>query len=324
MASSSSSAPAPATRFSTSLIRVTLHPQAIALNAAIAAAPAFPPGTHVEEQRAAARELALAVERVPIEHVADADADGVGCRLYRPYEGAPVALYVHGGGWVFHDLETHDEFCRYLAARLGWALLAVDYRRAPEHAYPAPLDDVQTAGRWLRANAGGLGVDASFVPGIGDSSGANLIAGLLVRDARALDFQVLMYPPLDAFSGTGSMRSEENPSLGAEEMAWFWHVYAPGELGRNPEVSPLRADNLAEHPPALIVSAEHDILRDEVEQYAARLADAGVEVQANRALGMVHSFWRRPELFDMSRALVRDVGGALDTAKASASVSPAG
>jgi acetyl esterase len=292
---------------------VTLHPQAIALIAALAAAPSFPLGTRVEEERAAAREAALALtDRIPVELVDDVDADGVGCRLYRPHDGAPVALYVHGGGWVMHDLETHDEFCRYLATETGWALLSVDYRRAPEHPYPAPLDDVQTAGRWLRTHADALGVDAAFVPGIGDSSGANLVAGLLVRDPRGLDFQVLLYPPVDALSDTGSLLAEDNACLRAEAMTWFWESYAPGELASHPEVSPLHADNLAEHPPALIVSAEHDILRDQVEQYAALLAQAGVEVEANRALGMVHSFWRQPALFDASRALVREVGATLE------------
>ena len=296
---------------------MTLHPQAIAFNAQLAAMPSFPLDTSYEQMRASARELALAVsEPTPIDHVKDIDADGVACRLYRPSDGAPVALYVHGGGWVLHDLETHDEFCRYLADASGWALLAVDYRRAPEHPHSAPLDDVQTAGRWLRAHAGELGVDASFVPGIGDSSGANLIAGLLVRDPQALDFQVLLYPPVDARSETESMKTEDGPSLTIDGMAWFWAAYAPGDSGTNPEVSPLHADNLAEHPPALIVSAEHDILRDQVEQYAARLAEAGVEVDARRALGMIHAFWRQPSVFDASRALVRDVCGALNAARA--------
>lgn len=296
---------------------MTLHPQSIALNAQLSALPSYPLDTHLEQMRASGRELALAIaQRTPVEHVADVDADGVGCRLYRPSEGAPVALYSHGGGWVLHDLETHDVFCRYLTEESGWALLAVDYRRAPEHPYPAPLDDVQTAGRWLREHADELGVDASFVPGIGDSSGANLIAGLLVRDPRALDHQVLMYPPVDAYSDTESMRTEDCPTLTVDGMDWFWDAYAPGESGRNPEVSPLLADNLAEHPPAMIVSAEHDILRDQVEQYAARLAGAGVEVHANRALGMVHSFWRQPTVFDSSRAYVREVSAALNAAKA--------
>lgn len=295
---------------------MTLHPQAVEFCRLIEAEPAYRLGTCIDEQRAAARDAALAItERLPVEHVADIEADGVRCRLYRPQEGAPVALYVHGGGWVLHDVETHDAFCRYLATQLGWALLAVDYRRAPEHPFPAPLDDVQTVARWLRGHADGLGVDASFLPGIGDSSGANLIAGLLVRDPKALDFQVLLYPPVDAFSDTASLRTEGNACLRADSMRWFWDVYAPGELARRPDVSPLYAGNLAEHPPAFILSAEHDILRDQTEAYATRLVQAGVEVQAWRALGMVHAFWRQPTIFDASRAAVRDVAAALNSFK---------
>lgn len=296
-----------------------LHPQAAAMCELLAAQPSSPPGTNVEEDRAAARTAALAVtNRLPLGLVTDVDADGVACRLYRPREGAPVALYVHGGGWVIHDLETHDSFCRYLADATGRALFAVDYRRAPEHPYPAPLDDVETATRWLRGHAPELVVDASFLPGIGDSAGANLIAGLLVRDPLALDFQVLMYPPVEARSTTASLTAEGTPCLPADAMAWFWMAYAPGDLATHPEVSPLLATNLADHPPGIVVSAEHDILRDQTEQYAARLIEAGVEVDALRALGMVHSFWRQPEVFDASRAMVRTVAAALDAAERSA------
>lgn len=295
-----------------------LHPQAVAYLDLLAAQPAEPLSAY-EGLRAVARAAALAVDdRSPLDHVEDLDADGVPCRLYRPHTGAPVALYVHGGGWVLHDLETHDAFCRYLAAETGWALLAVDYRRAPEHPYPAPLDDVQTARRWLRTHAGHLDVDAAFVPGIGDSSGANLLAGLCVRDPGALDFQVLMYPPTDAHSRTTSIASEGNACLSAEAMAWFWDAYAPGDLALHPEVSPLSAGNLAAHPPAMIVSAEHDILRDQGELYAARLAEAGVEVHAIRALGMVHSFWRQPAVFDAARTVIRNVAATLEAARKSA------
>lgn len=295
-----------------------LHPQALAYLELLGALPSEPLGTYVEE-RAAARTAALAVQdRIQLDLVEDIDADGVPCRLYRPAEGAPAGLYVHGGGWVMHDLETHDAFCRYLAAETGWALFAVDYRRAPEAPFPAPLDDVETANRWLRAHGAELGVDASFVAGIGDSSGANLLAGLSVRDPGALDFQVLMYPPVDARSSTPSLATEDNSCLSAEVMAWFWDSYAPGDLATHPEVSPLLAENLRSHPPTMIVSAEHDILRDQVEEYAARLAEAGVEVNAVRALGMVHSFWRQPTVFDASRATVRHVGAAMEAARSSA------
>src|SRR5690349_23191576 len=164
-----------------------LTPDAVEYLRLLEADQAATEGWTIEQRRDAARVEALAVQdRIGLADGHDLDAGGVPCRLYRPRLGAPVALYVHGGGWVFNDLETHDAFCRYLAHRTGWALLAVDYRLAPEHPYPAPLDDVETAARWLRAEARSLRLSDEVVAGIGDSSGANLLAGLVVRDAGLL------------------------------------------------------------------------------------------------------------------------------------------
>lgn len=296
---------------------MALHPQSRDLLATLEALPAQTLGENVAGERAAAREAALADERkIGLDHIADIDADGVPCRLYRPRAGAPVALYVHGGGWVMHDLETHDAFCRFLAHLTGWALFAVDYRRAPEHPYPAPLDDVQTAAHWLREHGRSERVDTSFIPAIGDSSGANLIAGLCVREPSAIDFQVLLYPPVDPSADIDG--PDSNAALDAATMHWFWEAYASGELADQPEVAVLGADNLADHPPALIVTSEHDILRDQGEAYAARLSDAGVEVMAVRALGMLHSFWRQPEIFDAAGAMVTMVGATLDARRTSA------
>lgn len=266
-------------------------------------------------ERLADREAALAETiRIDVAHVADLDADGVPVRLYRPEEDTPVLLYVHGGGWVFHDLDTHDAFCRYLANATGWSLLAVGYRLAPEHPYPAPLDDVATALTWLRAHGDELEVDTTLVAGIGDSSGANLIAGLCVRDPGALAYQVLVYPPLDALADTESRRTEGVAENGfvAADIDWYWNQYVPSaQVRAEPEVSPLRAVDVRGLPPALVITAEHDLLRDEGEAYAARLADAGVSTVAWRALGMTHGFWRRPWEFDASRSAVRLVAGTL-------------
>lgn len=290
---------------------MALHPQSRALIEALGASAGGAPGDTYVEARELARAAALAdTAKVGLDHVEDIDADGVPCRLYRPRQGAPVALYVHGGGWVLHDLETHDSFCRLLAHETGWALLAVDYRRAPEHPHPAPLDDVQTAAHWLRTHDREHRVDASFLPAIGDSSGANLIAGLAVREPSVLDFQVLMYPPVDRRADLSG--PDANPTLDAEVMEWFWESYAPGEVGDLPEVSVIGAGNLADHPPALLVTNEHDLLRDQGEAYAVLLAEAGVDVTAFRALGMVHSFWRQPAVFDASRSTVTMVGAVLD------------
>jgi acetyl esterase len=290
---------------------MTLHPQSRALLDALAGDDEGPMTVEkIRAIRAEARAAALAEDRIGLDHVADVDADGVPCRLYRPRSGAPVALYVHGGGWVFHDLDTHDAFCRFLAHASGWALLSVDYRRAPEHPYPAPLDDVQTAALWLRAHDREHRIDASFLPAIGDSSGANLVAGLCVRDPSALDFQVLIYPPVDRRAVLPP--DDSNAALDGPGMEWFWQAYAPGGLGDHPEVSVAHATNLADHPAAYVLTNEHDVLRDQAEAYAARLAEAGVQVLGHRALGMVHSFWRQPAAFDASRASVTVVGALLD------------
>jgi acetyl esterase len=287
---------------------MTLHPQARAYLALFDGDEDEVTAESVVAAREAMRAaLPPTADRVHVEHVVDVDAGGVPARLFRPHAGAPVALYVHGGGWALHDVETHDPFCRYLARATGHALLSVDYRLTPEHPYPAPLDDVETAARWLRANAVDLGVDASWMPAIGDSAGGNLVAGLAVRDPRLTDLQVLLYPVVDR---RASLDVEGNPALDAATMEWFWEAYAPGDLGDLPEVSPLRAD-LAGHPSTVVVTAEHDVLRDQGEAYATALAEAGVEVVAHRALGMVHSFWRQPEVFDAARGTVAMVAGLL-------------
>ncbi|WP_229055126.1 alpha/beta hydrolase [Aeromicrobium sp. Leaf350] len=287
---------------------MTLHPQARAYLEAMGE----PDEMSAETVAAVRAEMRAAVppsaDRVAVEHVADVDAGGVPSRLYRPREGAPVALYVHGGGWVLHDLETHDAFCRYLSDATGFALLSVGYRLAPEHPYPAPLDDVEAAARWLRSNGASLGVDASWLPAIGDSSGGNLVAGLAVRDPRAVDLQVLVYPATDR---RALLADEDNAALDRGGMDWFWEAYAPGELGDQPEVSPLRAVH-AGLPPALVVTAEHDSLRTQGEAYATALAEAGVAVTAQRVLGQVHGFWRQPAVFDASRDTVAMVAGFLE------------
>lgn len=251
--------------------------------------------TDIDAHRAAARAEAAAEDRAGVEYVRDVDADGVPCRLYRPLPRAPVVVYVHGGGWVYGDVDTTDRFARYFAVTSGWAVLSVDYRRAPEHPHPAPLDDVETAIGWVREHGAVHDVDASVVAGVGDSSGANLIAGLTVRNPAAVEMQVLAYPPLDPAGTSGSYVSEDIASLTAEEMRWYWHSYAPTQqLRENPEVAPPRAADVSGMPPTYLVVAEHDVLRDEGEAYAGRLARAGVPVVAQRCLGMTHGFWRHP------------------------------
>jgi acetyl esterase len=287
---------------------MVLTPDAAAFLRLLEADAKITAGWSVEQIRERSRADAIAADdKIGLDDIRDVDAAGVPCRLYRPRIGAPVALYVHGGGWVLHDLETHDAFCRELAHRTGWALLAVDYRRAPEHPHPEPLDDVETAARWLRQEGRGLRLATEVLAGIGDSSGANLLAGLTVRAPDLLDALVLMYPPVDA---SAAFANEDNAALDADGMRAFWDAYAPDGAGANPEVSPLRAD-LGSFPPTLVVTAEHDILRDQGEAFAAALAAAGVDVTAWRALGTLHGFWRQPTLLAASRAAIVMVGAFL-------------
>jgi acetyl esterase len=292
---------------------MVLTPDAVAFLRLLEADAKITEGWSIERLREQARDAAIAADRrIGLDDVRDVEAGGVPCRLYRPRIGAPVALYVHGGGWVFHDLETHDSFCRELAHRTGWALLAVDYRRAPEHAYPVPLDDVEVAARWLRDEARGLRLSTEMVAGIGDSSGANLLAGLTVRAPDLLDALVLMYPPVDA---SAEFPDEDNAALDAPAMREFWAAYAPDGAGTHPEVSPLHAD-LRAFPPTLLVTAEHDILRDQGEAFAAALAAAGADVTAWRMLGTLHGFWRHPAELAASRAAVVAVRAFLDERRA--------
>lgn len=294
---------------------MVLHPQAraaIEAERAEAGPAVSDPGVDLDAFRRGMAAAELAEERPALAYVRDVDADGVRCRLYRPRPGAPLLLYAHGGGWVLGDVDTHDRFTRELALRTGWAVLSVDYRRAPEHPFPAPLDDVRTALAWARRRASEHDVDGSLVVGAGDSSGANLIAGLSVREPGAFATQVLVYPPLDPSGDHPSYSSEDPMLLPATEMRWFWRAYAPDTDARtDPRVAPMLAADLSAMPPTYLLTAEHDILRDEGEAFAARLADAGVRVVAQRALGMTHGFWRRPWQFDAADDAVDQLAAAL-------------
>jgi acetyl esterase len=247
--------------------------------------------------------------------VADVDADGVPCRLYSDRDGAaPVIVYAHGGGWVLGDLETHDGFCRQLSASTGWAVLAVDYRRAPEFAYPAAIDDVERALHWLRRTGGGHGLDTGRLAVAGDSAGGHL-AAVLARRARdagiAIAAQVLVCPVIDP--------AMDYPDLDAyglhrDEMRFFWDAYAPPGIDRTqPDLSPLRAD-LAGLAPALVITAELDVLCDEGERYAARLIEAGVPVTATRYQALVHNFPRKLALFDAAYPAIAQIAAVLSRA----------
>ncbi|MEV4516020.1 alpha/beta hydrolase [Dactylosporangium sp. NPDC049525] len=245
--------------------------------------------------------------------VRDLDADGVPARLYQDGAAAvtPVLLYAHGGGWVLGDLTTHDGLCRLLAAETGWAVLAVDYRRAPESPFPAAFEDLETVVGWLQVYGRQHGLDPTAVAVAGDSAGG-LLAAVTARRARdagrGFVAQVLICPvtsPAMEYPDLG------NDGLQPQEMADFWDAFAPPGVDRHhPDLDPFLADP-AGLPPAVVVTAELDILRDEAERYAARLASAGVPVIATRYQGTFHNFPRKLALTRDAAVAVAQIGAAL-------------
>jgi acetyl esterase len=249
----------------------------------------------------------------PLWRVRDVEIAGPGgplpVRIYEPGPGGirPLLVYLHGGGWVMGDLTMHDATCRALAALAGCVVLSVDYRLAPEHPHPAALDDTLAALAWARANAPALGVDATRIAVGGSSAGGNLAAAaaLRLRDEAAreadpagvapppLAAQLLLYPVLDSRMATASIGEfGAGHLLDRAQLAFYWDAYAPiAAVDRTvPQVSPAHAVTLAGLPPAVVLSAEHDPLRDEAEQYAARLRGDGVRVELRRARGQIHGF----------------------------------
>jgi acetyl esterase/lipase len=254
-----------------------------------------------------------------VDHRLPVEGGEITVRVYSPGgEGLhPALVFYHGGGWVIGDLYTHDGICRALANAAGCVVASVDYRLAPESRYPVAAEDSYTALRWLVANAARLGVDPRRVAVGGDSAGGNLatVAALMARDrgGPALVHQVLIYPVTNHDFDTPSYH--ENATgyvLTREAMRWFWRHYLAREAqGEEPHASPLLAPNLAGLPPALVITAECDPLRDEGEAYAARLRDAGVPVTLTRYGGMFHGFFRMTRLLDKARAALEEVAGSL-------------
>ncbi|PPK64053.1 alpha/beta hydrolase [Actinokineospora auranticolor] len=245
--------------------------------------------------------------------VVDVDADGVPVRFYRP-DGEPtppVVLYLHSGGWTTGGIQTHDAVCRFIAALSGAAVALVDYRLAPEHPFPAALDDADRALNWLRATADKLVVDVNRIGVVGDSAGGHLAAVLARRQrdlGTPLRCQVLVYPVLDA---ADELTDVDSPALAPDEMAFCWNAYAPVGIDRSqPDLAPGSGD-LSGLPPTLVITAEYDVLRGSGEAYADRLADAGVPVVCVRYLGQVHSFFRKPARFDAARQAIAQVAATL-------------
>ncbi|HEU4568008.1 MAG TPA: alpha/beta hydrolase [Marmoricola sp.] len=290
-----------------------LYPQSWAAMEAAAAEPAVGgPAFDLAVARNRQRALAADEPREAVAQVDDVHADGVACRLYRPVSTGSttgVVVHLHGGGFVLNDVEVHDAAARRLANRSGAAVLSVDYRRPPEHRFPAAPDDVDTALQWLRREGASYGLDPGRLAAHGDSAGANLALVAALRNPGAFRALVLVYPFVDARMRHASYDTEVG-GLTRAEAAWYWEQYAarPADLD-DPDLAPYDSDRLGTLPPTLVVTAEHDPLRDEGEELAARMVQAGVSVVATRYLGMIHGFWRHPDAFDASEPLTRQVAG---------------
>ncbi len=273
-------------------------------------------GMRLMSQSLGRRETVAAVR----DRVISTEAGHLPVRIYhpRPGEPRPVLVFFHGGGYVLGDLDTHDGLARALANRTGRVVVSVDYPLAPEHKYPAAVHAGFAATKWVAQNASEVGGDDTNIAVAGDSAGGNLAAvvALLARDAGgpALRHQVLIYPDLDFRRSNVSIRefAGKYGNISRATQQWFMSHYLNNEAEKlETHVSPLLAPRLEQLPPALIITAEYDALRDEGEQYGARLREAGVHATVKRYDGMIHEFIRWP--FDAAARALDDIAAALST-----------
>ena len=245
-------------------------------------------------------------------------AGSIPIRVYTP-EGSgpfPVLVFFHGGGWVICDLDSHDAPCRALTNKVGCVTVSIDYRLAPEHKFPAGVEDCFAATKWVAGHAKELNVDPNRLAVGGDSAGGNLSAVIaqLARDAGGpkIAFQLLVYPATEAELDTYSHKTFTDYFLTKEDIVWFWGHYLRSPSDRkDPRVAPALAKSLKGLPPALIITAEFDPLRDEGEAYGEKLRAAGVPVSATRYEGMIHGFFSMADVLDKGKQAIEESAAAL-------------
>jgi acetyl esterase len=279
-----------------------------------------------EARQGAAAMAAMQDPPAPVAGVEDRNLPGPGgalpVRIYVPFGTGPfpVVMYFHGGGWVIGGIESSDGLCRSLANASRCIVVSVDYRLAPEHPFPAAVDDAFAATLWAAENASSLGGDPLRIAVCGDSAGGNLAAVVaqIARDRGNLtiQFQLLIYPVTDAACDTPSYsENAEGYFLTKNGMQWFWNHYIPKKVDREqPGASPLRAGNFAGLPDALVITAEFDPLRDEGERYAELMRAAGTSVQLTRYDGMIHGFFTMSGMIDQGKTAMRQSAAALRAA----------
>ncbi|MCE2461840.1 MAG: alpha/beta hydrolase [Pseudomonadales bacterium] len=269
------------------------------------------------------RAMQAEAPQVEVSAVTDITAGGVPARVYRPHGDGPfpVVMMFHGGGWVIGDLATADSQSREVCRGVGAIVISVDYRLAPEHRFPAAAEDCYSATLWAAEHAGVHDGDAGSLALVGDSAGGNLAAVVaqMARDRGGprIAFQLLVYPVTDGVNfDTASYRDNaEGFLLTAEAMHWFWDHYAPVlDDRRSPYASPLLATDLSSLPPALVMTAEYDPLRDEGEAYGRALADAGVDAEVIRYDGFIHGFFAHTQTIAAVRGAMADACAALRSA----------
>ncbi|MFI6055773.1 alpha/beta hydrolase [Streptomyces violascens] len=289
-----------------------------------------PESQTVSENRALVSSLvALAGSPEPVSNVHDTMAAAKGVevpiRIYAPVGVSrsgplPVTVFFHGGGWVLGDLDSQDHIARVMANRSGTIVVSVDYRLAPEHRFPAAIEDAYTALTWVAANASSFDGDGQNIAVFGESAGGNLAAALVQEAQRRggprIALQVLAYPAVDRFDDSPSMyENMAGPLLTRSWLEWFWGLYltTPDE-GADPRVSPASTDDLTGLPPAVIVTAEHDPLRDQGDRYAQRLADAGVPVRHLPVRGATHAFFSFTGSVQLARDVLNQLGDTVAAA----------
>jgi acetyl esterase len=272
----------------------------------------------------------LAPDPAPVAEVRDLSAPGpagelIPMRCYRGITTAPSGMlpalgYFHGGGWVIGSIDTHDSLCRHLANAVQCVVISVDYRLAPEHKFPAAVEDCVVATSWVAEKAAALGIDRERLAVGGDSAGGNLAAvvSLLARDRGAprLRYQVLLYPAVDCgMSYPSHYRFAEGYLLTRPTVRWFYDHYLRGQADVDDwRASPLRAPDLSGVPPALILTAGNDVLCDEGDAYARRLQQHGVPVRHRQYADQIHGFLTMGKIVRAAQPALDDVAAALRAA----------
>ena len=292
-----------------------------------AAASGLPPVYTLPVAQARARMLAAfapsgepePVGRIENLTISVADDVDIPLRIYYPDEAEVpgILLFLHGGGWVLNNIDTHDGICRNLTRSSGYVTVSVDFRLAPEHPFPTAIEDCLAALEWTVNSAADLGSAGDRVVIAGDSSGGNLatvVAQIAFDRGISLAGQVLIYPVTDYLvPGTKSYQEfATGYSLNREFMEWFWQHYLPADADPyQASVSPLRSQDVSHLPPTLLLTAEFDPLRDEGEAYARRLQEAGVATQLSRYDGMMHGFLIQYSRLDKGRSALNEIAAWL-------------